>query len=254
MGNSNKVLVMYDVRGIQKYIFRTPYVKDAIGASAIIENLFKDAMQYAFRTIKGQGINLTVILDWYDKKGPLRYDDQQNNDFTVLYIGGGNACAVIKNRELAVQINKYMSRYIIDHTYALQLAVAIIEKSDSYDQDYQKLNEEMIRVKAEMAITSPIGALPVMRTEIRTGYPLVSEEGSTESLLKKTTGQKIRRNIPEDERILDSLVSEKDVDSLISVVHIDGNNMGLRIRSLIQDIESYDEAVTKMRSISALRG
>ena len=38
--NDSKVLVMYDVRGIQNYIFRTTKLKDAIGASVLVENIF----------------------------------------------------------------------------------------------------------------------------------------------------------------------------------------------------------------------
>ena len=34
-----KVLAMYDVRGIQNYIYRTPHIKDAMGASIIIEDI-----------------------------------------------------------------------------------------------------------------------------------------------------------------------------------------------------------------------
>ena len=45
-----KRLYMYDVRGIQDYIFRTNKVKEIIGASIIVEkviiDLFKDAVCY----------------------------------------------------------------------------------------------------------------------------------------------------------------------------------------------------------------
>lgn len=36
---------MYDVRGIQNYIFRTNYVKEIIGASAMVENIILDGMK-----------------------------------------------------------------------------------------------------------------------------------------------------------------------------------------------------------------
>ena len=38
-----KVLAMYDVRGIQNYIYRTPHIKDAMGASIIIEDIIVNA-------------------------------------------------------------------------------------------------------------------------------------------------------------------------------------------------------------------
>ena len=52
------------------------------------------------------------------------------------------------------------------------------------------------------------------------------------------------------EKIFDNYVTEKRTDSTLAVVHIDGNNMGLRIRAQIEEIEKYDEAVNTMRRIS----
>ena len=47
-----KVLAMYDVRGIQNYIFRTAKVKDAIGASAIVEDVIEKAIEDACKKEK----------------------------------------------------------------------------------------------------------------------------------------------------------------------------------------------------------
>ena len=41
----HKVLAMYDVRGIQNYIYRTDKVQDAIGASYIVENIILEALE-----------------------------------------------------------------------------------------------------------------------------------------------------------------------------------------------------------------
>ena len=40
-----KVIAMYDVRGIQRYIYRTPHIQDAMGASSIIEGIAKRSRQ-----------------------------------------------------------------------------------------------------------------------------------------------------------------------------------------------------------------
>lgn len=42
-----RVLAMYDVRGIQNYIYRTPHIKDAMGASIIIEKIIVNALKDA---------------------------------------------------------------------------------------------------------------------------------------------------------------------------------------------------------------
>ena len=146
-----------------------------------------------------------------------------------------------------------MSKYTIEKTYSLQLAIAMVPKSGNYQSDFTALRDAMNKTKASMIMTKPLGALPVMRTEIKTGYP-VSEKSkndeSTESLLKKAAGEDARRDTDEAEKKLESLITEKGVDSTVAVVHIDGNSMGIRIRSLIEEKTTYREAVAAMRKIS----
>ena len=63
----NKVLAMYDVRRIQQYVFRTPKIKDAVGASAIVENIITDALKYA---VKEMGIaSEEMNLKWCNETG-----------------------------------------------------------------------------------------------------------------------------------------------------------------------------------------
>ncbi|MCD8149036.1 MAG: hypothetical protein LUE92_05605 [Clostridiales bacterium] len=252
-----KVMVMYDVRGIQKYIFRTAKIKDAIGASAIVENIIEEALSYA---VKKLNLQERADLEWYTGDGVLEYHDA-DLAVQVLYIGGGNAYVICESRGLCLEINRIMAGYIIENTYSLQLATAMVAVTGNYEQDYAELMNEMSRVKAEMTLSKPLGALPVMAVEVKTGYPVSAspETGgskgrtgdvSTESLLKLKKEKNVRRNIDGQIKILDNYTTRKGVDSTLAVVHIDGNNMGLRIRDLISKKETYEEAVNEMRRIS----
>lgn len=242
-----KVLAMYDVRGIQKYIFRTAKVKDAIGASAIVEKIIEDALEYAVDKLK-----LTADLQWFNDDGivPYRSGDQ---DVQVLYVGGGNAYIICRDRELCLQINRHMAKYVIEHTYSLQLAAAMTDVTGDYAADYNNLMNDMNDVKANMVMSKPLGALPVMKLELKTGYPVSAESAedeSTESLLKKETDKKVRNEVGVSIKKFDNYATKKGVDSTLAVVHIDGNNMGLRIRKVVSDIHDYEQAVNKMRRIS----
>ena len=42
---SKPVLAIYDIRGIQNYIFRTNRVKEIIGASNIVQDLFETILK-----------------------------------------------------------------------------------------------------------------------------------------------------------------------------------------------------------------
>lgn len=240
---SKRVLAMYDVRGIQNYIYRNPKVKDAMGASALVEHIIEKALKEA----AGKDENLRTQLKWCDENGPLPFEPK-DEDVYVLYIGGGNAYVSFRDAPLCRQINRYMSKYIIEHTYSLQLATAFVDQTGDYKKDYEKLTETMQSVKSQMTDSKPLGALPVMQVELRTGYPLTDENGSEETRLKEEAKKELFEKKAESN--FENLVLEKGEDSMLAVVHLDGNNMGQRITNLIKGKDTYEEAVPLMRLIS----
>ena len=58
------VLAMYDVRGIQAYIFRTNKVKDIIGASTLVDNIIRKAFHEASGKVFGASKEQVVIEKW----------------------------------------------------------------------------------------------------------------------------------------------------------------------------------------------
>ena len=173
MNNEEKyMLAMYDVRGIQKYIFRTPDLKSAIGASSLVEGIIENALQEAINHYNDDQYNndyynnghynnghhneeaqaaLKTELQWFDdKKGPCSYQ-KDAFDVQILYIGGGNAYVVFRGEELALDINKRMSRYVLEKTYSLQLAIAMIEKTESYKSDLENIRKEIVHSQRKQA-------------------------------------------------------------------------------------------------------
>lgn len=252
MENKN-VIAMYDVRGIQDYIFRTPKLKHAIGASAIVESIIEDALKDAVNRYNDKSISYDLSWEQIEYKG-------QDKDIQVLYIGGGNAVVLFKDKELYLAITKLMSKYVLENTYSLQLAATCVDKTDIYQDDYRRLNKKMTEVKADMPESKPVGAFPIMQMELSTGLPVNNDDQSREVELKLIAEKKRRKNTKTEAKIFDNIIEEKGNDSNIAVVHIDGNNMGLRIRELLEngstnDIGNYDknsyvDAVKLMRKIS----
>lgn len=199
--NNSYVLAMYDVRGIQNYIFRTTKLKDAIGASAIVEDIIETSLQKAVEEIKDESIrcNFTLIEDSIKSQTLPEYSENLY-DIQILYIGGGNGVVLYSSEELCININKKMALNVLRTTYSLQLAVAYIPKTNDYSVDYKNLFSEMAKVKADMEESKPLGALPIMRADKSSGYPISyntihDEEGksvnvTTEALLKKNRERK----------------------------------------------------------------
>lgn len=257
MDNKEKyILAMYDVRGIQNYIFRTPDLKSAIGASTLVEGIIETALKDAIEQEMQNGRILTTDLVWFEEEcGPKQYVEDAY-DIQILFIGGGNAFVIFRGKDLAVAINRKMAKYILEKTYALQLAVAMIEKSDDYQKDQADIRRKMEQVKRRISAATPFGATPAVRIDARTGYPIThlsgEEEYSTEAFNKKKTAEIKRRDYAEEEKLIDSLRTKKGVDSNVAVIHIDGNNLGLSIRSMLLDKKSYQEGVSAQRQLSYL--
>ncbi len=240
MGNQEgyEVLAMYDVRGIQNYIYRTPLVKEIIGASAIIEDIIEKALADAMEVLGAA-----------------------DDDVSIINIGGGNGIVLCRTRDLCVNINKHMAKYIVEKTYSLQLCSAMVTASDNYKNDYDALMLEMGRIKSQMVISKPVGALPVAKVEVRTGFSASADKlpdeigksragSSKENLLKLERSKEERKGQPMAEKIFDNYIMGKGVDSTIAVVHLDGNNMGLRLRAELEGKTVYKEAVEHLSTIS----
>lgn len=245
--NNNEVLAMYDVRGIQKYVFNTNKVKEIMGASYIVRDIVLDGIK---AIIKDEDPSL-FLYDWENSK-ECAFLTNPSIQMEVLFIGGGNAYVLFRNEELCHTFNRKLAKYILDKTYLLNLAIAVVPKTDNYVNDYNAVQNKMRDIKATMPETKPMGAFSFMATDNVTGQPLTyysrdNRYVCTESYLKLNSA--LKENIERTE--FDQLVTEKGDNSFLALVHIDGNNMGLRIKEVLEHIERYEEAIPKMRELSS---
>lgn len=245
---NQEVLAMYDVRGIQNYIFKSNAAKEIIGASALVEKIITDGLQEYVKGLS-QDEQPHYMMNWSADDPEAFLKAGSDVEMQILFVGGGNAYVLFRTGEVCQKVNRFLSRYILDHTYSLSLAVAVVGKTENYQNDYNRINQEMAGVKARMPMTVPAGALPFMAADSVTGYPLTGKEKddycSTEAALKRAAFPK-----EEDEKIFDNMVTEKGDSSTLAVVHMDGNSMGRRIQKEMQSVTDYTAAVKKMRKLS----
>lgn len=266
---SKAVLAIYDVRGIQNYIFRTNHIKEIIGASKIVENIIMEGLESVVQT-EAEEYKGMYLLDWTKEENtPDAFETNNTVQMQVLFIGGGNAYVLYRTGELCKKVNRAFAKYILEHTYSLNLAVAVVEKTSNYINDYENIHKKLREIKARMPEVKPVGAMPFMSTDTLTGFPLSKKEEKpetayycTESYLKRkkyeqlykiqqSKGIKVKEAYEEDaEKILDNMVTEKGDNSTLAVIHIDGNNMGNRIKEIMRKTTEYAKAVQAMRVVS----
>ncbi len=271
-GASTAKIVLYDVRGIQDYIFRNNKIREIIGASDIIKDIYDKGLKEA---AKKCNIELTL-----DQDNAFSFNEEKN---MVLYIGGGNALFYFKNEEDAKKVSNEFSRYVLEHTYSLNLAVAMVNYTGKYKEDYDNVIAEMKRVMAKMPYCKPIGAFSLCLTEDSTGLPRYTPHNkkfhpnsdlsskdvmrfrthiSRETYIKllefdknkKALTDKVKRLKKEakkagknfndkkleydlleyDEKLLDKIIY-KHKDSTLAIIHIDGNNMGVQFQEIFSD-------------------
>ena len=74
------------------------------------------------------------------------------------------------------KVNRFLAKYLLDRTYSLNLAAAVVPKTDSYMEDYEAINNRMREIKASMPLNMPMGAMPFMAADSITGSPLARKD------------------------------------------------------------------------------
>lgn len=253
------ILAQYTIRSKQDYIFKTNRVLEIIGASENIAQiwdwLFDTADTISLKYRRADGIfSMAEVSDAFEK-GTL--------NFIELFCGGGNETILFdgnldsEDDNSFRKLNRAFSYRIIKEFPGMVPMVVSVEASGDYSKDYKKLMEAAELKKNVMEPTWDMFTVPFAMMDRNTFQPystLVEINGkdvrmSDESRTKYTVGQKLRDR-SKDIRLFDDMITRKGKESLLAVVHADGNNMGAKIMDMLHDEADYDKAVPLMREFT----
>lgn len=251
------VLAYYSIRSKQEYIYRTNAIREIVGASEIIKNAF-DYFKTEERIV--YELNEKFVLN--EIKGFANFDG------IVLTEGGGNLIVLFKSEDICKKHNSAFSAQLITQYYSLTPLCAFVTvelEKDDYAGDYQKLMEEVDRIKKADIPLSPCNTLPFVKMNRNTWQPIVNKkktlsdkkiaELTAESAAKYAEEKRLKNSGSKDDalkniKFLDELVTRKGEESLLAIVYADGNNMGKKIGVLLKGIKDYDGSVEKLRGNS----
>lgn len=278
--DNSYVLAMYDIRGKQEFIYRSSRIKEIVGGSLLIADLFRKYLfPAALEVRKKEGA--------FPEKGPALYassvrENGEPEDFSpeafeermrsgryigeIIYDGGGNFLVLYRDRETAIAVNRGFTRRILQEIGTLKVVCSMIEGVDfqDYKGDERKLRRlhmqrESIETPRPLAQT-----LPVTQVDYRTSMPLVTmqrnEAAGTWDKVTRETAAKLDacreaarsgRDGEFDEDILDNMVTEKGKESLLAIIYIDGNNIGARVMECLEGKKTYTECIGALRRLSA---
>ncbi|MCL1791950.1 MAG: hypothetical protein FWG40_11535 [Peptococcaceae bacterium] len=245
------VLAVYDAVGIQNYIFSSNKLAENVGASKLVKDIFSETLRdsIAYETHE-------EVFNW--KK---HLDEGLSGDRTaeIIYQGGGNAYVAFRDESTFQRVTKAFLEKVSIDACGIGIAVAAIEtdfsdKGSMFNEDLKKLDKRLALSKGKFNISVFAGNQPITKQSFRTGLPVSyyddEEYLSKSQYLKRQRDSKNKLDEETQFKDFDDLAFDKGTDSLIAIIHADGNNMGNQISDFMETLGNYDTAVPKMRKFS----
>ena len=200
MSEKGYVLCMYDIRGKQEFIYRSSKLKEIVGASLIIRDLFEDYLYDAAMTCRDNINKESKVKEEYkDKDAIFKYDPNEeeldkfefkefekrmNGDQyigEIVYDGGGNFLLLYKNENAMKKTTEIFTKKILKEIGTLKVVATYIGdiSKDNYHSDdlknpgdYERLYQKHRLRESTALYTLPYGSLPIVQTEPTSSLPL----------------------------------------------------------------------------------
>ena len=235
------VLCIYDIRSIQRFIFSGGNDEDRIGAGNLVAEILPEGLTEA---LKQCGLTENEYrMDYLSDAEAFAFFEDPGVLAQIVSSGAGSAIMMYRSEALCHRVNRKLSRYVLEHSYGLQVDIGMIEKTDSFREDISHLYWEAERMRSHAFSARPLGVLPVAMAEEGTGNPLSVKDPETGELLSSETMHK-RGRIPEN-------LYTPGEEKKIAYIHIDGNDMSLTVNNVMNSTEDYREGIILRRKITA---
>lgn len=248
MAEKDYVLCMYDIRGKQEFIYKSSKLKEIVGASLIIRDLFKDYLYDAAKVYRDRineefkGSDAVFRYDPNEDKlkkfSFKEFEERMNGDQyigEIVYDGGGNFLMLYKNEEAMKKTTEIFTKKILKEIGTLKVVATYIGniREDNYHSDdsknpgdYERLYQRHRFRESTALYTQPYGSLPIVQTSPVSSMPLtymydhapkdISASGKSYFKCSTETNAKLKKYWEEAEKhgdemgetILDNIVAE----------------------------------------------
>jgi len=263
---AGQCIAVLGTASLQRYIFQSNRLKENIGASDLAKYWLEEGLLEAIKK-SGRTVD-TNAWDAYKEKpsmSPPEKPVDSTKDVNFIYIGGGNAALLCKNRKVAIEAVNTWSRKLLENAPGLRVAIGYADVKNSLAKAYRGALDDLASCEEALPFGATLYGLPVVRTCTTTGLPasvLSKEETNEEEWISQSAARKrnqvgterepgvaqrdIRREfksiLKKDQNFaieLDKL-GGREGESHIAVVHADGNGMGKHLRNVVNSAEDDD--------------
>jgi hypothetical protein len=266
--NCEVFAVLLDTMSIQRYIFSTNNLKENIGASHIVKEIYDSHLKEVIKEI----LNPPSDYNYYDawEKNPEKIKIlEPEASFEIGYIGGGNALIFFKNKNIAEEFLKKWSMRLLVHCPGL-IPASAIGKIDfnNFSGSIRELFIKLSERKSSFIPETIIRRHGITAECPNTGYSAeiwceklpeekksyISSVSNAKIMAVEQADKKLKKILEECDyhnkytftNELDKLGQKRKQDSHIAIVFIDGNDMGERFRSQ-KDLPSLRELSKSVR-------
>jgi hypothetical protein len=244
------VLTIYDISGIQDYLFGSNRLVHNISASSIVEEVSERWIDNLISSMKVGDI------------------EQEQIEVELVYSGGGNAVLLFSSLKIAKEFTNQYSRLLLTCAPGLHVVIQHVEFDwqTPLSQVYKTALALLAQKKAQQRSPMPMLGLSVTAVCQYTGLPAIKTDPNDEDrfisaeIAAKSERKEEARNrleAPFKNELGDlhftydfNLFGEKGEASYLALVHADGNGIGKRKQDVC---DRYPDAADNRNFICALR-
>ncbi|MDY0096542.1 MAG: hypothetical protein RBT80_27910 [Candidatus Vecturithrix sp.] len=236
--------VLLDTVSIQDYIFQSNQLKENIGASYLVDDIYKSNLKKVVKGVFGKEQDLEK---WRNERDIIRISTEP---FEVGFIGGGNALLFFQEKNKAVEFIQKWTADLLVQAPGITTAVACDESFD-LDDFYRSKKQLFNKLRKNKGMYIPDTLIPShgMTAECRhsglsANVDIRTPDGKIEYVSASTYAKieatdkaqkEIRKKYSDILRTdfnftadIGQLGQKGGEESHIAIVHIDGNDMGDR--------------------------
>ncbi len=248
------ILTIYDISGIQSFIFATNKLKEIIGASIIVNKILHREIPRLFGEAEDDWAENEFTFDSHDKT-------------KTIYIGGGNALVMYDSPETERNMTrKLQERFFHLAGGGIRLCSASIEADLSLTLKENQARLMPILAENKYRTSNPLAArgISINAHDNQTFEPLLlfDKVYSSHTTYCKLNAYKEGHKTAFSELMPDNrkLIFVKDIDfykkedkeKFLAVIHIDGNTMGIRIREFVDKLKgNLIDDLNQLKTLSA---
>ena len=273
---SAKCIAVLGTVSVQRYIFQSNRLKEIIGASYLAKHCFDDGLIQAIEQTVSS-LDRTAWKAYKDNPSISESEVKESTDadVNIIYIGGGNAALLCKDKNIAIKVVERWSRKLLKSAPGLRVAVGYGDVNGSLFEAYNEAMDKLNHCEEALPYGAELGCLPVVQTCSTTGLPASrrsKEENRREEWISHSASSKRKKVgtakepgkaqetitdefksvLKEDQRFAIELekLGGGEGQSYMAVVHADGNGMGEMLNEAVRDTNNA-EFLHYIRAFSA---